>query len=205
MTREVTIVQTGLANVASVEAAFDRLGVRSRLTEDATSIDGAPLLVLPGVGAFRAGMSRLAALGMVEPLRQRVRENRPLLAICLGMQLLCEESEEAPGVSGLGIVPAKVARFSNAVRVPQMGWNSIVPTDGAELLEPGHVYFANSYRLDALPRGWDGAVAAHGGSFVAALQRGTLLACQFHPELSGSVGRRLIGAWMARCSEGLPC
>lgn len=194
--RQVAIIETGVANIASVRAALTRLGVTHYGVQTPEAIAAADRLVLPGVGAFAAGMSRLVELELVEALRARVAADRPTLAICLGLQLLCRGSDESPGVEGLGIIPAHVGRFGDHVRVPQLGWNHIRPSAGCRLLEAGHVYFANSYRLDALPDGWEGAVADHGGEFVAAVERGAVLACQFHPELSGAFGAALLARWL---------
>jgi imidazole glycerol phosphate synthase glutamine amidotransferase subunit len=118
-----------------------------------------------------------------------------MLCVCLGMQLLCEASDETPGARGLAVVPATVQRFSG-VRVPQLGWNRIEAKEGARLLRDGYAYFANSYRLDAMPSGWSGAEASYGGTFVAAIERGALLGCQFHPELSGAWGAELLARWL---------
>lgn len=192
----VVIIDTGVANIASLLAAFERLGRPARLTDSAVELADAAHVVLPGVGAFRAGMERLNSAGLAEPLRERIANGAPTLAVCLGLQLLCESSEESPGVAGLGVVPSQVTRFGDTVRVPQFGWNEVAPTRDAELLEPGFAYFANSFRVQRLPEGWTGATADHDGPFVAALERGGLLACQFHPELSGRWGSELLGRWL---------
>ena len=152
--------------------------------------------MLPGVGAFGAAMQRLVAAGLVDVLAERVRAGRPLLAICLGLQLLCESSAESPGVRGLGVVPGRVTRFDTGLRVPQLGWNFIKPEPACSLLTSGHAYFANSYRLTDTPAGWSAASAEYGGPFVAAFERGSVLACQFHPELSGRWGLQLLRRWL---------
>lgn len=192
----VLIIDTGVANIASLLAAFERVGRPARLTDSPGSVRSAAHVVLPGVGAFGAGMERLASAGLDEALRQRIGDGAPTLAVCLGLQLLCEASEESPGVAGLGVVEAQVMRFGDGVRVPQFGWNQVEPASDAALLRPGYAYFANSYRLGKLPDGWTGATADHGGPFVAALERGGLLACQFHPELSGHWGSELLQRWL---------
>ena len=161
-------------------------------------------MVLPGVGAFAAGMARLRQLRLVEALRARLAAGRPTLAICLGLQLLCEASEESPSVEGLGVLAARITRFEGDVRVPQLGWNQVVPNAACQLLEEGHAYFANSYRLVDAPDGWRAARTDHGGPFVAALERDALLACQFHPELSGAWGAALLSRWLGR-AEAAPC
>jgi len=194
----VVIIDTGVANIASLLAAFERLGRPARLTDSATELGDARHVVLPGVGAFGAGMERLTGAGLSAPLKERIAAGGPTLAVCLGLQLLCEASEESPGVEGLGVVPARVTRFGDTVRVPQFGWNEVETGDDAELLRPGFAYFANSFRVRAIPEGWTGATADHDGPFVAAVERGGLLACQFHPELSGPWGSELLGRWLER-------
>lgn len=198
---DLAIVRTGVANLASVVAAFERLGVVPRLTDDPGDVRNARRVVLPGVGAFGAGMARLRELKLDSSLVERIRADRPLLAICLGMQLLCDASDESPGVEGLGIVPSRVRRFSGNVRIPQMGWNRIEPSSEAHFLKPAWMYFANSYRLDSIPAGWGGTMSNHGGMFTSAIERGSLLACQFHPELSGPDGLELLRRWLTADPE----
>jgi imidazole glycerol phosphate synthase glutamine amidotransferase subunit len=203
----VVIVSTGAANIASVRAALWRLGLESRIAEGAEDVRGARLVVLPGVGAFGPAMQRLRERGLDETIAERVRNDRPLLAICLGMQLLCEGSEEAPGVRGVGVVPGFVGRFAGEVRVPQMGWNLVEPVGDGALIRRDWMYFANSYRLEGTPGGWKVATTSHGGAFVSAVERGAVLACQFHPELSGGAGLALIERWaaMSRKRGGVRC
>lgn len=207
--REVVILRTGSANLASVCAAFERLGTAPRITQDPSVAAEAPLLVLPGVGAFGAAMAQLREHGLDRVLVERGRAGRPLLAICLGLQLLCESSDESPGVPGLGLVPARITRFGGDQRVPQMGWNRIsptTPTSNAALLRPDWMYFANSFRLERVPDGWSGALTDYGGTFASAIERGPILACQFHPELSGAAGLSLLTRWISRAStEVIPC
>ena len=119
------------------------------------------------------------------------------MCICLGMQLLGTSSQESPGTKGLGIFDAAIERFSNQVKVPQLGWNRVTPTgDGTEArFEPGEAYFANSFRLGQAPEGWGYATTDYDGSFVSCLWRGKTLACQFHPELSGEWGQSVLKRW----------
>ncbi len=195
---EVVIVRTGSANLASVVAAFTRLGTAPHITEDPDVVLSAPAVVLPGVGAFGAAMAHLRQQGLDGAIRGRVKSNRSLLAICLGMQLLCESSEESPGVAGLGIIRAEVCRFSRSLRVPHMGWNRLLPADGNSLVLPEWMYFAHSFRLENVPGDWKVTTTEYGGTFASAVERDALLACQFHPELSGNEGRALIGRWLSR-------
>lgn len=195
---DVVIVPTGTANLASVKAGLRRVGVDARLAEGPGDISSASRVVLPGVGSFGAAMDGLDRKGLRESLSDYIRDVRPLLAICLGMQLLCSSSEESPGVVGLEIFDDRIRRIPDMVRVPQLGWNTITPTAETGMLSRGWAYFANSYRLQEIPEGWSGAIAEYGGEFVAALERGPQLACQFHPELSGWWGARLIRSWVDR-------
>ncbi len=194
------VVRTGVANLASVLAALERAGAVPVLAADADAIRAADRLVLPGVGAFGAAMGELRRLDIVQALQERIRAGRPTLTVCLGLQLLAASSEESPGEAGLGLVSAAVTRFQGDVRVPQMGWNAVEPEPGAQWVRPGHAWFANTFKLDRIPAGWTGATADHGGPFVAAIERGDVLACQFHPELSGAWGAELLGRWVeGRC------
>lgn len=195
------VLHTGVANLASVRAGLCRAGADPVIIQRPEEADQATHLMLPGVGAFGAGMASLRSSGLDVVLRRHVEAGKPLLAICLGLQLLCRSSEETPGVEGLGVIDAPVTRFPSSVRVPQFGWNRVTPTAGARHLTAGYAYFANSFRLDALPDGWEGAMGDHGGPFVAAVERGPVLACQFHPELSSGWGQSLLRRWLeaTRC------
>jgi imidazole glycerol-phosphate synthase subunit HisH len=193
--REVVVVPTGTANLASVRAALDRLDTRARLADDAAMIEGAAHVVLPGVGSFGAAIAGLREAGLDRALAARVSAGRPTLAMCVGLQVLFEASDESPQATGLAALPGRVGRFAGPVRVPQFGWNRVVPEPGCRFVEAGYAYFANSYRVLEAP-GCAVATAEHGGRFVAALERGSVLACQFHPELSGAYGHELIGRWL---------
>ena len=195
---EVLVVETGVANTASVMVGLRRLGCAPRLAENPDELRDANRVVLPGVGAFAAAMRRLRESRMTDALRYRIESGKPTLAVCLGLQLLCEGSGESPKETGLGILPVTAVRYPESVLVPQLGWNRIEPGSGCRLIEPGYAYFANSYRVVELPEGWTVATADHGGPFVAALERGAVLACQFHPELSSDYGRELLGRWLER-------
>ena len=193
---KVTIVKTGIANTASVVAGFSRLGATTELTDDPTLVENASHLVLPGVGAFAAGMEVLRSTGLDKLLTARINAEKPTLCVCLGVQLLAESSEESPGVAGLGILPVAVRRFTGAIRIPQLGWNEVVPSVECKLLKRGYAYFANSYHLATAPAGWACAYTEHGAPFPAAIERGAVLGCQFHPELSGRWGSELLQRWI---------
>ena len=199
--KRVTVVATGIANTASVVAALGRLGVKADVTDDADRLRTAGPVVLPGVGAFGAGMTSLRGRNIDGEIASRVREGQPVLAVCLGMQMLCACSEETPGVAGLGVVDAPVCAFPVEVRTPQFGWNRVEADEKCRIITTGDAYFANSYRVTDPPRGWASASATHGGPFVAALERGPALLCQFHPELSGAWGLELIERWLRIAEE----
>ena len=198
----VTVVPTGTANMASVAAAFRRLGTDLRSAESANEIRVADHLVVPGVGAFAAALGHIDEHRWRHALVDRIEAGRPTLAICVGMQLLCEKSEESPGFSGLGVVRGTVTRLPQDLTVPQLGWNRVTPDSACRFLEPGWAYFANSYRLGSVSDGWVGARTQYGGSFVSAMERGDVLACQFHPELSGEWGSALLGRWIEGTRSG---
>ncbi len=201
MTLRVHVVRTGLANLASVLAGFRRAGATPYVTESPEEIAGATHVVLPGVGAFGAAMEHLERQGLADVLRGRLERNRPTMAVCLGLQLLFEQSEETPGVRGLGFVPGRARRLPAEVRVPQLGWNRIEAEQGCRLIGDGYAYFANSFCIDTRPPGWKCGTVEHGIRLVAAMERGNLLGCQFHPELSGAYGLELMKRWLQTKEE----
>lgn len=193
----VTVVHTGTANIASVLAAITRLGVTPLLTDDAAIVAQATHVVLPGVGSFGTCMAALDRHHLTAALHARVSRGAPTLAVCMGLQLMCEGSEETPDVAGIGVVPAQIRRFVGPVRIPQLGWNNVTPDPACRLLTAGYAYFAHSFRLETVPDGWHGAFTEHGGRYVSALERGRVLLCQFHPELSGPWGQALLQRWIS--------
>lgn len=207
----VRIVPTGIANLASIAAGFERAGARVALAQGEADIIDASHVVVPGVGAFGAAMTRLQEDGHADAIRERLARDRPTLAVCLGMHLLFEASEESPGARGLGVFPGTIERFRGVAIVPQMGWNDVVADDRCTLLRSGAAYFANSFRagVAVAPACCGVALAEYGGRFIAAFERGALLACQFHPELSALYGlgilRRFLLASHASHTEVPSC
>lgn len=194
----VTMVRTSTANLASVASAFERLGCDVRFVSGAVDAAGADRLVLPGVGAFAAAWKSLAADGLTDVLGDRIGAGRPTLGICLGMHLMAAGSQESPGTPGLGALDGVAERFDDGLRVPQMGWNEVVPDERCRIVPRGFAYFANSYRLSgAKAAPWLPAWCDYGGPFLAAAEHGAVVACQFHPELSGAYGRLLLSRWLA--------
>ena len=153
MTTNVSILATGLANLASVTAAFERLGTTTSIVTDPAAVKEANRLVVPGVGHFGAAMRKLTALGLIDPLLARVRDGRPTLGICLGLQIFGKTSEESPEAFGLGWIPSPVTSFPSSVISPQMGWNKVLPSPESKFLEeakndlPKMITVQNSYSL----------------------------------------------------------
>lgn len=195
MTR-VAVVDSGVANLASVTTALTGLAQSVAVTGDPRMIREATHVVLPGVGAFGSGMAALQRSGADKAVKAATQDGQPVLGICLGMQLLCEGSDEAPSVKGLGVIPGICRALPDSVRVPHLGWNFVESGSGA-VGRSGYAAFANSYCLLEPPAGWRVAWTTHGRRFVAALGRDRVLACQFHPELSGRWGRELLARWLS--------
>ncbi len=193
---DVVIVDSGVANLASITSGLGRLSASVSVTRDPTVVREAPRVVLPGVGAFGAGMGALRDHGLDRAIRDVAARGTPLLGICLGMQLLCEASDETPGILGLGVIAGACRRLPADVRVPHLGWNTVTAQSNARLIATGVAAFANSYALRDAPAGWTAAWTTHGVPFVAALERPGVLACQFHPELSGAYGAALLERWL---------
>jgi len=201
---QVVVVDTGRSNAASLMAALERAGATTRLTTDPHEVRNAAFAVLPGVGAFGPVADRLRAMGVDAALKDRVDRNAPTLGACLGMQLFFTTSEESPGVRGIDAIPGAITRYSTQVRSPQFGWNRVtLPTSARGIMSgsapdgAAYAYFANSFKLDGVPAGWSAALANYGGNFIAAIEKGSVLLCQFHPELSGEWGQGLLARWLA--------
>jgi glutamine amidotransferase len=192
------IVDYGMGNLRSVQKAFEKLGVEAVVCTKASELADAQKLVLPGVGAFRDAIGHLKDQDMVGPIRDHIAADRPLLGICLGLQLLFDVSYEDGEFEGLGIVPGKVVRFEEQpdLKIPHMGWNSLEFASGSPLLEGipegSHVYFVHSYYVapddDDVVATW----TEHGTRFCSSITQGNLFATQFHPEKSQNVGLRLL-------------
>lgn len=188
---KVAIINYGAGNVRSVQFVLNRLGVDAVVTADADVISQADRVIFPGVGHARPAMEQLQAAGLDKLLPSL---KQPLLGICLGMQLMCGHNEEGE-LDGLGIFDAPVVRFSNQVRVPQMGWNQLQAAKGFAASQQGeYVYFVHSYYVP--PCQETVAVAQYGVEFSAVLQKDNFMACQFHPEKSGPVGERLLNTFL---------
>lgn len=211
---KVTIVDYGLSNLLSVQHAFARFGAQTLLTSDPAEVLRADALVLPGVGAFRDGMAGLERLGLIEPIRQKAAAGTPLLGICLGMQMLFDESEEFGLHEGLGLIPGRVVKIPDTdvdgspQRVPHISWEPLYPGGGradfagtalAQLRAGEECYFIHSYEAKPLQDADRLAYTTYGGRQIcAAATHGSVLGCQFHPEKSGEVGLKIIEEFLKK-------
>ena len=193
----VVVVDYGAGNLVSIDEAMRTAGARVRLATKGDDIDGADLLVVPGVGAAAPAMERLRGGGFVEPIAAWVAADRPFLGICLGLQLLFDASDE-DGAQTLGVLPGRTVRLDAAPTLPHIGWNQVIRRAEhpafAGIAADADFYFVHSYVGLPAPAAADAVLAEteHGSRFVSAVARGNLLGVQFHPERSGSDGLRLI-------------
>ena len=194
----IAIIDYDAGNIKSVEKALLLLGEEVKITGDAQEILSADKVVLPGVGAFGDAMGNLERRGLVPVIRETVEKGTPFLGICLGLQLLFERSDEAPGVAGLGILPGEILRIPSkeGLKIPYMGWNSLRLEHGGRLFdqvsEQSYVYFVHSYYLKAGEEEIVKASTEYGVHIHASVEKGNVFACQFHPEKSSEVGLRIL-------------
>lgn len=191
------MVDYGIGNVRSVQKALEHVGAEVVLTADPDVIRTADKVVLPGVGAFGAGMAALEEGGLIAAIREAAGRRSWLLGICLGMQLLFEESEEMGRFEGLGLLPGRVVRFpASEMKVPHVGWNEIEHDGGHPLLEGvpagAYAYFVHSYYCVPADAGVVIARTEYGLRFAAIAGRGNVAGIQFHPEKSQHVGLRIL-------------
>jgi len=200
--RIVGIVDYRAGNIQSIENALSHLGARVRRVVREADIDGCTHLVLPGVGAFGFCADRLNASGLIESVRRwALEQHRPLLGICVGMQLLADGSEESPGSAGLGWVGGAVRGIAAAegIRVPHVGWNTVEFAVTCGDFQPGtgaDFYFDHSFAWVAPEHGEVVGHCTHGVRFCAVVQRENILAAQFHPEKSQNAGLRFLGGFL---------
>lgn len=213
---KITVIDYGLSNLLSVRRAFAYLGAQVEITSSRGKIMEAQALVLPGVGAFHDGMASLTRLSLVEAIQDKCTAGTPLLGICLGMQMLFEESDEFGVHRGLGLIPGRVERIPAAdvqnvpQRVPHVGWNHLLLPAGRKSFDdtvlagavPGNeVYFVHSYEAKPAQETYRLADTLYGGRRIcAAACRGSVTGRQFHPEKSGPVGLRIIEQYLRLCA-----
>lgn len=194
----IVIIDYDAGNLKSVEKALVSLGEEVIVSRDKEVILNADKLILPGVGAFGDAMDKLHSFGLVDVICEYVKTGKPFLGICLGLQLLFDESDEAPGVKGLGILPGKICRIpaQEGFKIPHMGWNSLKIKDGAKLFvginDGAYVYFVHSFYLKAEDEGIVAASTEYCTHIHASVESGNVFACQFHPEKSSEVGLTIL-------------
>ena len=199
----IAIIDYGMGNLRSVQKGFEKVGFEAIVTADPRVVLEAEKIVLPGVGAFRDCMRNLEEAGFVEPILRVIREGRPFLGICLGLQLLFTESEEFGRHKGLGIIPGRVLRFPEGMRegeeelkVPHMGWNQLSfkqrPAAFAGLQEGTNGYFVHSYYVKPEDDGVIATTTTYGIEFCSSIWKDNILATQFHPEKSQEKGLTIL-------------
>ncbi len=194
----IAIIDYGMGNLRSVQKGIERVGCAAEVTRDRERIEAAAGVVLPGVGAFGACMDNLRAYGLVDTVRRVIERGTPFLGICLGMQLLFEESEEFGPLPGLGIFPGRVVRFTNApgLKVPHMGWNQITKRQDPPHLrgidDGAFVYFVHSYYVVPADPSLTATSTEYGVEFTSAIARDNVFATQYHPEKSQAVGLKIL-------------
>lgn len=199
MMPRIALIDYGMGNLHSVEKALQSCGADVNRVTTADQIMPCDAIVLPGVGHFADGMRELSRRGLAAALTQTYENGLPMLGICLGMQMLLEQSDEAPGTPGLGFVPGRVRRFtpeSNNYKVPHMGWNTLHFPRACPLFTdmdaPTFVYFVHSYYVELATQEWCAATTTYDITFAAALHHTTLFGTQFHPEKSQSNGLTIL-------------
>jgi glutamine amidotransferase len=199
----IAIIDYGMGNLHSVSKAVERLGFEATVTSDAEEIMAADGAILPGVGAFGDAMQHLQESDLQDIVIRYAESGKPLLGICLGMQLLFTRSEEYGDHAGLNLLPGDVVRFRGDYKVPHMGWNRLGFIQGNPLLsglEEGHVYFVHSYHVKPERESDLLAVTDYYQPVTAVVGRGNVYGMQFHPEKSGAVGMQLLNNFLKLCS-----
>ena len=202
----IAVLDYGIGNLRSAEKALQHLGVDAALTTDPAVARQAAGVVLPGVGAFGRCMEQLQESGLEAVVHEAVEAGKPFLGICVGMQMLFDASEEAPGVKGLGIIPGEVRKLTvTTERLPHMGWNTVTIRTGSKLFDGiddgSWLYFVHSYAPVPDDGGVVAATTEYGGRVVAAVEQGALWATQFHPEKSAVNGLQLLKNFAGACTR----
>jgi imidazole glycerol phosphate synthase glutamine amidotransferase subunit len=204
---QVTLIDYGAGNLPSVERALRLLGADTLRASEPAALASSRAIVLPGVGHFGALMRALDGGKMLAPLREAICRGVPFLGICLGLQALYTMSEEDPSHAGLGILPGRIQPLPKTAKLPHMGWNQVRRQRSSVLLrnvsEDAYFYFAHSYAaLEASQSAV--AICEHGVPFVAALEQGSVLAVQFHPEKSGEPGAKVLANYLEYARQKSP-
>lgn len=192
----IAIVDYGMGNLRSVQKAMEKIGATAQITQNGQAIDMAQGIVLPGVGAMQPAMAKLNALGLIPFIKKAVEAGKPFLGICLGCQLLFDESDEGGAVQGLGILAGRVERFTS-LKIPHIGWNQLhIKKHHCPLaagIEPlSHVYFCHSYFVRPRDKNIVATTTDYGLEFTSAVWHDNVFGVQFHPEKSQAIGLRIL-------------
>ena len=195
----IAVIDYGAGNLHSVKNALDYIGADAVITGNPEEILRADAVILPGVGAFGDCMASLNRSGLVDTVKTAAKSGKPFLGICLGLQLLFEESEESPGVSGLGIFNGKIVKIPDrGLKIPHMGWNNIETAKDSKILSGNpFVYFVHSYYLQTEDENLISAYTEYGEKLAVAVERDNIFAVQFHPEKSGDAGMEILRKFVA--------
>ena len=195
----IAVIDYGAGNLHSVKNALDYIGTDAIITGDSEEILNADAVILPGVGAFGDCMASLNQRGLVDTVKKVAKSGKPFLGICLGLQLLFEESEESPGVEGLGIFKGKIVKIPDkGLKIPHMGWNNIEIAKDSKILSGNpFVYFVHSYYLQTEDKELISAYTEYGEKLAIAVERDNIVAVQFHPEKSGDAGMEILRKFAA--------
>ena len=192
----IAIIDYGMGNLRSVTNALEKLGADAVVTRDKKVIKESRAIILPGVGAFGKCIENLEKLELLGFIKETIEEGKQYLGICLGMQVLFESSEEAPGMAGMGILKGTVPRFTGNIKIPHMGWNNIKIVKKTEILSgienSEYFYFVHSYYCSPEDKGIVATTTPYGEEFASSVQKDNVFACQFHPEKSQRVGLKLL-------------
>lgn len=199
----IAVIDYDAGNIKSVQKALEFLGEQAVVTREKEEILSAERVILPGVGSFGDAMKKLESFGLIPVIKEVTEQKIPFLGICLGLQLLFEESEESPGVKGLGLLPGKIVRIpkEKGLKIPQIGWNALEYPSAGRLFrnvpEGSYVYFVHSYYLQAKEKEIVKATAEYGVTVEASVEKDNIFACQFHPEKSSEVGLQILRNFLA--------
>lgn len=191
----ITIIDYEAGNLKSICNMLDSLGEEYTISSKPKEIETAQRIIFPGQGHFEQAMKNLERKGLIEPIKKAISNNAHFLGICLGLQVLFEKSEEAPGVSGLGIIKGEVKKFTQG-KIPQIGWNRIKTTQNNSYLDEDYFYFVNSYYVAPEDTNVISSTCNYHIDFCASIEYKNLVAVQFHPEKSSNAGINFFKKWL---------